>query len=204
MMMLTTLLGVSGAIAFLAAGFTLGARRGLRARDELRAALEAARETPGADMNKVEQVLAPLFERERVAHALSRVDVGRGTRDELPRLLEAIANTAGFTSVVLSDEVGLPLASNDRADDAEIIAGIWSLLLTIADRVAASGAPAPLSVVVHDAEGRAILHRIFSAGRHRFLLTAVSRSDRLAPESLDPALANLERVLTRDTWQESA
>jgi len=292
MMLLTTVLGAGSALAFLSAGFMLGARRGVVARDALRADLErlraevveehqtaeherlaaaherdtAARERANAEkergtadearaameqvrgeadagrraheraladlrrlqeelvttraelaarpkpvashddgtaarnLKEVERVLAPLLEKERLGRALAQLDVGRGTRDELPRLLEAIARTAGFSTVLVSDEAGLPLATNQSASDADMLAGVWSLLLTIADRVVAAGAPAPLAVMVHDAQGRAILHRIFSAGNARFLLTAVSHTHRLAPESLDPALANLERVLTRDSW----
>ena len=131
---------------------------------------------------------------------MAQLDIGRGTRDELPKLLEAIAKTGGFSTVLVSDEAGLPLATNQSANDADMLAGVWSLLLTIADRVVAAGAPAPLAIMVHDAQGRAMLHRIFSADKTRFLLTAVSHTHRLAPESLDPALANLERVLSRDSW----
>lgn len=289
MMLLTTVLGAGSAIAFVSAGFMLGARRGVGARDALRSDLDklraeleserqgsererlaaehertnAARERQAAEhersnaarersmleeerrtatdsraqleraladlrhlqeqltvartelaarprnapelqrdsnLKEVERVLAPLLEKERLGRALATLDVGRGTRDQLPKLLDAIAKTAGFSTVLVSDEAGLPLATNRSASDADMLAGVWSLLLTIADRVVAAGAPAPLAVMVHDAQGRAILHRIFSAGNTRFLLTAVSHTHRLAPESLDPALANLERVLTGDSW----
>lgn len=177
----------------------VAARAELAARPKI-AAAQAHDGHRDSNLKEVERVLAPLLEKERLARALSQLDVGRGTRDELPKLLDAIAKTAGFSTVLVSDDQGLPLATNQGANDADMLAGVWSLLLTIADRVVAAGAPAPLAIMVHDAQNRAILHRIFTAGNTRFLLTAVSHTHRLAPESLDPALANLERVLTRDSW----
>jgi len=77
-----------------------------------------------------------------------------------------------------------------------VLAGVWSMLLTLADRVTTAGAPSPLAVVVHDAANQTIVHRLFSSAGTRFLLTAVSRGRSLPPESLDPALSKLERLLS--------
>lgn len=152
-------------------------------------------------LREVQRVLAPLMEKERLAKALAALPVGRGTRDRLPDLLEAIARAAGFDTVLVSDEAGLPLATNAAAEEADQLAGIWSMLLTIADRVVVTGAPAPLSILVQDADGQTIVHRIFSAGQHRYLLTAVGRGGALSPTTLDPAITKLEALLTHDAWR---
>lgn len=193
----------------LLAGYLFGVRRGVAARDAMRAALareEALRRdlaTPDAreGLREVERILSPLLEKERVAQAIAGVDLGGGTRVELPRVLDAIAEAAGLSALVLSDDAGLPLAASRGSERAEVLAAVWSQLVVLADRVAASGEPAPVSVRVVDLDGRGLVHRIFTAGRERFLLTAVSRGGAASPEALEPAVAKLERVLVSDAWR---
>lgn len=168
----------------------------------LNAAVAQQRNAGRDGLREVERILSPLLEKERVAQAIQHIDLGRGTREELPRLLDAIAQAGGLSTLVLSDDSGLPLAASAGAERAEVLAGVWSQLLTLADRVVENGAPAPMGVRVLDVDGRVLAHRIFSAGAQRFLLTAVSRTGGLSPEALEPAVAKLERVLMRDAWQE--
>lgn len=149
----------------------------------------------GRAVKEVKRVLAPLMERERMAHELASIEVGGATRGDLPRVMDAIAKIGNFSSVVLSDEVGLPLAVNAASQDGDMIAGLWSMLLTLADRIASSGAAPPMAVVVHDAANQTILHRLFASSGSRFLLTATSRARSLDPAALDPALDKLERLL---------
>ncbi|MGN6103820.1 MAG: hypothetical protein ACTHU0_01830 [Kofleriaceae bacterium] len=146
---------------------------------------------------EVQRVLAPLVERERLGAELAQLDVGSGTRGELPHVMDALARIGGFSSVVLADEVGLPLAVNSGASDGdgERLAGMWSMLLALADRVVLSGAPEPRAIVVHDTANQTLLHRLFTSCGNRFVLTAVSRGRSLSPEVLDPALGKLERIL---------
>lgn len=146
-------------------------------------------------VKEVQRVLAPLMERERMARELASIELGRGTRGDLPRVMEAIAKIGNFSSVVLSDEVGLPLAVNAASQDGDMIAGLWSMLLSLADRIASAGAAPPMAVVVHDAANQTILHRLFASSGSRFLLTATSRARSLDPAALDPALDKLERLL---------
>lgn len=198
---------------FLVTGYLFGVRRALEARDALRAELSRAHdaladahalrgeERGRSDLREVERILSPLLEKERVAQTIQHIELGRGTREELPRLLDAIAKAGGLSALVLSDDSGLPLAASAEAERPEVLAGVWSQLLTLADRVVENGDPAPVSARVQDVDGRVLAHRIFSAGDQRFLLTAVSRAGALGPESLEPAVAKLERVLMRDAWQ---
>lgn len=158
---------------------------------------ESGREREHRAVAEVQRVLAPLMERERLAAQLARLEIGRGTRSELPRAVDAIAAIGGFSTVVLSDEAGLPLAVSAGSTDGEQLAGLWSMLLAVADRISTAGAPVPVAVVVHDASNQTILHRLFTSGGTRFLLSAVSRGRSLEPEALDPALGKLEQMLNR-------
>jgi hypothetical protein len=171
---------------------------------QLRAAIEAlagrvdARERDdGGLRDQVNELLAPLRERERLSHALARVDLAARGDAALPGLMDAIAEVGGFATVLISDSVGLPLASNTHAIDAETRAGISSLLLTLIDRVEANGQPPPIAAVLRDEDNQLILHRVFHVDGGRFVLTAVSKGGALDPAALDPALTAIERVLAR-------
>lgn len=145
----------------------------------------------------IDEALEPLLENDRVGHELSTIHVARGSLGELPALLDAIATKAGFASVVLSDEAGLPLAASDGAVDVDGLSGTAAFFVTLAERSERASLPRPLSCVVLDETNRVTLHRIFSVGETRFTLSAVSRGKALGPGALDPALLPLERVLGR-------
>ncbi len=146
----------------------------------------------------VQKTLSPMLERERLGRELAQLE-GGSTLGELPRLLDGIAQKGGFSSVVLSDDVGLPLAASSGAQSVDWLAGMASLVLTLVERSERSGEPRPIGVVVHDESNQMLLHRIFRVGADQFLLTAVTRGKDVAPSALDPALAKLERVLARPT-----
>ncbi|MBS2013248.1 MAG: hypothetical protein JST00_10195 [Deltaproteobacteria bacterium] len=148
----------------------------------------------------VSQALAPLLEKERLGRELAQLEVG-ASLSELPRMLDAIAQKGSFSSVVLSDDVGLPLAASANAQSVDWLAGMASLVLTLVERSERSGAPRPIGVVVHDEANQRLLHRVFRAGGAHFLLTAVSRGQDVNPSALDPALGNLERALSRPEIQ---
>jgi len=153
-------------------------------------------EDTAALRDMMREMLAPMIERDRIGKELSRLETG-STLGELPRMLDAIAEKGGFSTVVLSDDVGLPLAANGNALDVEVLAGMASFLLTLADRAERNGAPRPQAVVVLDESNQHILHRIFAVDSVRFTLTAVSRGVYVAPGALDAALGKLEKVLAR-------
>ena len=93
------------------------------------------------------------------------------------------------------DEMGLPLAASSGARDADVIAGVSSLVLTLADRVTSSGGASPLSVLIRDSANQRILHRIFTVGKSRFIATAVAQGSEISTDAIDPALAALEEIL---------
>ncbi len=158
----------------------------------------AQRGDGAAEMRKVmNEVLAPVLERERVGRAMSSIHAGAGGLRELPTILDAIATKGGFSATVLSDESGLPLAASAGAADVEELAGTAAYFLTLADRAERTSTALPLSCLVLDDANRMTLHRIFRVGDARFTVSAVARGQGLPPTALDGALAPLERVLAR-------
>lgn len=157
--------------------------------------LERQNETHGL-REMVQKALSPILDRERLGRELAQVE-GGASLGALPRLLDAIAQKGGFSSVVLSDDVGLPLAASSSAKSVDWLAGMASLVLTLVERSDRSGEPKPIGVVVHDESNQMILHRLFLVGGVQFLLTAVSRGKDVAPNALDPALSKLEHALSR-------
>jgi predicted regulator of Ras-like GTPase activity (Roadblock/LC7/MglB family) len=163
-------------------GMLLPLSRGIGEADNLRATIE--------------QVLSPLMQRERLESALSSVVAGGNRQSDLTRLLNEVAAIGGFRAVVLSDDQGLPLAHSDNAWDLDRIAGTSSFLLVLAERIARDGAPAPLSLMVHDEENTVILCRAFRVRDARLLLTAVAAGAELTPTALDPTLSRVEKILS--------
>ncbi len=165
-------------------------------REELEAVVAPLRDHGGAVQSAVRGVLDPFAERERIAHALSRLAAGSGLGD-LPAILDAIAEAGGFVGVLLSDESGLPIASSRDAQGLEANGGVFSLVITMADRMARAGQPASTSLVVRDEDHRCTVHRIFRVDSERYLLSAATRRPSVTSEALDPALASLEATLSR-------
>ncbi len=121
------LIGLVASLLLLTAGYLVGVRRGVAAREALRAqALQQARELEvvrdearrlGDEQDlalraTIESALSPIVKRERLSLDLSQLKAGAGTRRDLTHLLEMIAEVGNFAAVVLSDEDGLPLAAN--------------------------------------------------------------------------------------------
>lgn len=144
----------------------------------------------------VVDVLGPLMEKERRAQGLTNLNARHGSRHQLPGLLDMLARRGGFSAVILSDAMGLPLAASSGARDADVLAGVSSLVLTLADRVVGAGGPPPLAMLVRDTANQRVLHRIFAVDGERYLLTAVAKGTELASDALDPALGALESSLS--------
>lgn len=153
-------------------------------------------ESPEVDQlaAQVREVMGPIAALARMQTALTGLPETFAHRGHLEGLLEEVASRASLTYVVLSDEAGLPLAAS-RADSPEAVAAAASVVLTLADRLEDSGQPAALGAVVHDAEGRRVLHRIFDAGSERYVLTAVAEGVTFGPDALDPVLPRVRRLL---------
>jgi hypothetical protein len=198
------LIGLGAAVLLLLSGYLAGLGRGSRERARLRGVIEQqaailarnanAAEDHGVLKSTIEQVLAPLVERERMAVDLSRVASG-GERRDLSPLLDQIARAGAFRSLLLSNEDGLVVASSGTAPDFDAMAASTIRMTGAADQFAARRGGA-LAVVIRDAGGETTLCRLFTTLGQRMALTATSNDTRLAAVALDPALAKIETALS--------
>ncbi|MGP0041120.1 MAG: hypothetical protein ACLPJW_10570 [Rhodomicrobium sp.] len=201
------LIGLGAALLLLLAGYLAGLRRGSSERTRLRGVAEQQaailqhwkqRNAGGLDDDRtlkstIEQVLAPLVERERLSHDLARVG-SAGERRDLSPLLEQVARAGNFGSVLLSNDDGLVVASAGTAPDFDAMAAATARLTGVAGQFAALRGGA-LAVVIRDAAGSTTLCRLFTTHGQRMALTATSNDTRLATVALDPALAKIETAL---------
>ncbi len=198
------LIGLGAAVLLLLAGYLAGLWRGSRERARLRGMAEqqaailerwkSGLKDDGALKSTIEQVLAPLVERERLSLDLARVG-GAGERRDLTPLLEQVARAGAFGSVLLSNEDGLVVASAGTAPDFDGMAAATVRLTGAADQFAARRGGA-LAVVIRDAADSTTLCRLFMAQGQKMALTATSNDTRLAAVALDPALTKIETALT--------
>ncbi len=201
------LIGLGAAVLLLLAGYLAGLWRGSRERARLRGVAEQqaailqhwkqrnanALDDDGALKSTIEQVLAPLVERERLSLDLARVG-GAGERRDLSPLLEQVASAGNFGSVLLSNEDGLVVASAGTAPDFDAMAAATARLTGAADQFAARRGGAR-AIVIRDAANSTTLCRLFATHGQTMALTATSNDTRLAAVALDPALAKIETAL---------
>lgn len=210
MTLIPAIIGLGAAVLLLAAGYLYGARLGSKARERLRTAnlqqaeklkqlqdrvSDQADERDSSLRNTIRQLLVPLVQREEFSLGLSQLDASPGQHRDLTLLLDQILDIGKFSTVLISNDEGLPVASNSAAQDVERLAATSSLLLLMADRMAGNDRPAPLSFMLHDDSNSTMLCRIFRVRDQRLSLTAVSSGSRLTPTALDPALARVEALL---------
>jgi len=203
--------GLGAAILLLTAGYLFGARKGALARDLLRrqvqlqaASLDQLREQSSQEATErelglrsaIQDVLAPLVERERISLDLAQLATRPGRRRELVPLLDRIAEVGRFETVLLTNEEGLPLAANSGAQHAERTAAAATRLALMAEKITGEHGAAPLSVMLRDASEATTLCRIFRVQDQTLTLTALSNDPRLTSVALDPALAKVQVALT--------
>ena len=143
-----------------------------------------------------EKVFTPLLQRERLGMELGSLEAETGDRRGLTHLLDQVAEKGRFRVVVLNDDEGLPLATSSNAWDVDRLAGVSAHVSVLADRLGRAGAPAPLSVMLHDEDNQLTLCRIFRVRDKRLVLTAVSTGAELSTSALDPALGKVDAVLS--------
>ena len=120
------------------------------------------------------------------------------SKEALVFLIAGQSNAGGVAafSPETNEKSGMAAKHPTIPGSTDVVAGISSLILTLTDRIAGAGGAAPLAVILRDCSNQRILHRIFTAGGARFLLTAVCKGDDVATDTLDPALGALETVLS--------
>jgi len=202
------LIGLGAALLLLLAGYLAGLRRGSKERTQLRGLAEQQAailqhwkqrnvlDDDGTLKTTIEQVLAPLVERERLSVDLARVG-SAGQRRDLSPLLEQVARVGNFGSILLSNEDGLVVAAAGMAPDFDAMAAATVRLTGAAGQFAANRGGA-LAVVVRDAADSTTLCRLFTTHGQTMALTATSNDTRLSAVALDPALAKIETALAAE------
>ncbi len=210
MTMLSIISGLGAAILLLTAGYLFGVRRGALARERLRAQaavlatdldrmrVRSSERDAGQDLSlrtTIQHVLAPLVERERISLDLAQFTGGGARRRDLVPLLDKIAAVGRFSTVLLANEEGLPLAANSAADDIERLAASSTRLAIAAGQIAGEQGVSPRSVMLRDASDATTLCRMFRVQDQQLTLTAVSSDARLTSVALDPALSKIDVAL---------
>ena len=144
----------------------------------------------------VNDLLGPIVERERLGLELARLDPGLNGRGGLSHLLSNMATRAGFSTVLVTDNNGLPMGQSDGAKRVEMLCATLGMILNMVDRIANSGGSNPLAVVLRDADNQVAIHRLFKVEGQRYVLTAIASGSFLSSDVLDPTLPRIERVLT--------
>lgn len=203
------LLALGAALMFLAAGYLVGVRKGETAREQLRqlnrafgkeiVLLRQKSSVPRGDDDDLraalKDVLSPLVQRERLSYELSRLEAGLGQQRNLTALLDQMAAKGNFSSVLLTDAQGWCVAASSGTQDSERLGATASILLLMADRIASSGSPALLSLMLYDSTNTTTLCRVFQVDDQRMTLTVVASGADLTPAAIDPALVKLNAVL---------
>lgn len=144
----------------------------------------------------VQQTLNALMPSEQPDLDLSDLTINSKHRSELTRLLDQMAEKAHLTTVVISDEAGLPLAFNSDATQTDRMAALTSLIVLLSERISRNDGPAPLSVVIYDESNTQTLCRIFQVNQQKLFLLAQSVDVRLTPTALDAALPKVNSLLS--------
>jgi hypothetical protein len=144
----------------------------------------------------VQQTLNTLMQPEQSHFDLSDLTINSKHRSELTRLLDQMAEKARLTTVMISDEAGLPLAFNSHATQTDRMAALSSLIVLLSERISRNNAPAPLSVIIYDEANTQTLCRIFQVNQQKLFLIAQSVGVHLTPTSLDAALPKVDSLLS--------
>lgn len=140
-------------------------------------------------------MLRPLAERERLWLGLVRLRADARDRRDLATLMDKIAELGNFSTVLLTNEEGLPLVSNHESTDLDGTTRIATRLTVLVDQIAGQPGQAPLGIVVRTSDDRSLLCRFFTSQGQRLALTAVSSDPRLNATALEPAVNRMEAAL---------
>jgi hypothetical protein len=162
---------------------------------ELLEPLRAAEQKNAEAVRAVIQLVRPVLEKDRLSTELQELPQPAELRHGVRALLNGIAERGGLGSVVLCDESGLPLGCSAGCQAIETLAGTSSLLLILAERIPRHGAARPHSFVLYDEAGQVTLHRIFTAGDRRYLLSVVTNGVKVQPDMFEAAITRLRALL---------
>jgi len=178
---------VSCAVLLLAAGYFFRSRRRRQRR-------QAQKVKPHRQTGK--ELPATLARRERPSLDSAELVTNVNQRRDLSPLLDRIAANGRFSTMLLSDDDGLPLACTSGSENLDRLAANSIRLVMTADRLSGEENPDTLSMMVRDTSGTTTLYRTFHVRGKKLFLTAVSNDLRLTSAALDPAIIKIEAVLT--------
>jgi hypothetical protein len=179
-------LGISLAaiLVSLRAGYLWGVRAGMAERERL------AGELRGLDA----RIGRP--ERERISRDLAKFSVSQGEKRDLTRLLDRIASVGRLETVLLSNEEGLPLASNTEAGNTERLAASLARIALAIDQTIDRDGAAPRAFLLCDRADELTFCRAFHVNGQRLFFTVVSNDLPLTAADVDSAISKIEAALT--------
>lgn len=139
---------------------------------------------------RVRELLEPALAGERVGRAVARLaEESSGVR-ALADLLDAMADRAGFRTVLVTDELGIPIGSSGGAAERAVA------LLPAAVALARAGtADGRRTVATYGCDG-VTFHRPISSGGRRYVLTVVADSPPGQPPWIETAADAVVRALS--------
>lgn len=205
-MYLTILIAVISAAILVFGGYLLGVGRGLIAREELRAQLLKST-TDERNTLSADEYLGPL---DQIFSEISTISVPMPTNQKalqaakqqkalLTDLLEEIARTAGFKTILLGDENGLPLAASHNHIDRARLATIAAYTILYSERIRDNEVYMPTALLFQDALQHQVLSRIFMVGERRVILTAMVEDKLLSLDALDAGIPRIAQMLQIET-----
>jgi hypothetical protein len=145
------MIGAASCLMLLIASYLFGYSRGADGTREMEQTIRrlendlafvterSSRHAPDDDArlaSTIQQVLAPLVERERQSRDLAQIHMSAGHRRDLSPLLDRIASIGNFSTVLLANDDGLLLGSNFTKDDVDSMAAESSRIMLVADQSA--------------------------------------------------------------------
>lgn len=204
-MLLTILIAVLAASLLLFAGYLLGVNRGVQSREYLRAQLQLLQPTKIPKQALPEDCLGPLanmfsdpenlLKAESTSAKAGCLQLIGKRREVLAHLMNDIAESACFKTVLLSDENGLPLAASRQAADLGRLAAISGYVVILGEHIRREEDYRPVSLLFNDINKNQVLSRVFMVGGQRLVLTGLAGDDNLSLEALDSALSKVLLVL---------
>jgi len=184
-MMLALGISLAAILVLLRAGYLWGVRAGMAERERLAGKVRALEARVGGPA-----------EREPISRDLAKFSVSQGEKRDLTRLLDRIASVGRLDTVLLSNEEGLPLASNSEAGNTERLAASLARVALAIDQTVDRDGAAPRAFLLCDCADDLTFCRTLHAGGQRLFFTALSKDLLLTAEDVDSAISKIEAALT--------
>jgi predicted regulator of Ras-like GTPase activity (Roadblock/LC7/MglB family) len=113
----------------------------------------------------------------------------------LQTIVQETAQENGFTSLVLTDASGFPLASSSSRAEAETPAAVAALIQRVAERSRSHlGLEAMHEMTLYDAAGQLLVCRPFVSGEHTLLVAAMIPPHKTYRRAMNRAIRLLQQA----------